>query len=69
MLVLSRRANESLELTGGIIVTVVEVRGKQIRLGITAPPNIDVWRAEKGPLTQRQDNGRGIVSKDATAAA
>ena len=46
MLVLSRRIGERLVIDGNIVVTVIEVRGQQIRLGVEAPPEIPVWREE-----------------------
>ncbi len=46
MLVLSRRNGESIVIDGRITVTVVEVRGRQIRLGIEAPKEIPVRREE-----------------------
>ena len=46
MLVLSRRVGERLVIDDRITVTVVEIRGGQIRLGIEAPREIPVWREE-----------------------
>ena len=46
MLILSRRPNESLRIGGNVVITVVGFSGNQIRLGITAPPNIVVDREE-----------------------
>jgi carbon storage regulator len=46
MLVLSRRATESVVIRGNIIVTVVDVRGKRVRLGIEAPKEVTVHRKE-----------------------
>ena len=46
MLVLSRKAGESVLIDGGIRITVVAVRGKQIRLGVDAPKDVPVWREE-----------------------
>ena len=46
MLVLSRRPNEAILIDGKIKITVIEVRGEQIRLGIEAPKEIAVWREE-----------------------
>ena len=46
MLVLSRKFNESIVIDGGIKITVVEIRGNQIRLGIEAPQEIGVMREE-----------------------
>jgi carbon storage regulator len=46
MLVLTRRKNQSIVIGGDIVVTVLEVKGDQIRLGITAPRNVQVYREE-----------------------
>jgi carbon storage regulator len=46
MLILSRRPNESLRIDGDVVITVVGFSGNQIRLGITAPPNVVVDREE-----------------------
>lgn len=46
MLVLSRKKNESVVVDGSIRITVVEVRGDKVRLGIEAPKDIPVHRSE-----------------------
>jgi carbon storage regulator len=46
MLVLSRHEDESIVIDGRIKVTVVEIRGNKIRLGIEAPQEVAVWREE-----------------------
>jgi carbon storage regulator len=46
VLVLSRRIGECIVIDGNITVTVIEVRGQQIRLGIEAPKEVPVWREE-----------------------
>jgi carbon storage regulator len=46
MLVLSRHENEAIVIDGHIKITVVEIRGNKIRLGIEAPKDIAVWREE-----------------------
>jgi carbon storage regulator len=46
MLVLSRHENEAIVIDGQIKVTVVEIGGDKIRLGIEAPREIAVWREE-----------------------
>jgi carbon storage regulator len=46
MLILSRRPNESLRIGGNVVITVVGFSGNQIRLGITAPPNVIIDREE-----------------------
>lgn len=46
MLVVSRRTNERIRIGDDIVVTIVSVRGDKVRVGIEAPPNIDVHREE-----------------------
>lgn len=46
MLVLSRKRDEQIIIGGHIVVTVVEVRGDKVRIGITAPRDISVHRKE-----------------------
>ncbi len=46
MLVLTRRANQSIIIGDDVVVTVLEVRGDQVRIGITAPRNVTVHREE-----------------------
>ena len=46
MLVLSRRVGESVAIGDDVVVTVLEVRGDVIRVGIDAPRSVAVHRAE-----------------------
>lgn len=46
MLVLSRKKNESIVINEDIVVTIVEIRGDKVRLGIDAPRDIPVHRRE-----------------------
>ena len=46
MLVLSRRISESLMIGGDITITILGIKGNQIRIGITAPKNTAVDREE-----------------------
>ena len=46
MLVLSRKNNESIVIGDGIVVTIVEIRGDKVRLGIEAPKEVPVHRRE-----------------------
>lgn len=46
MLVLSRHRDESIMIGDDIVVTIVDIRGDKVRLGITAPTNIPVHRQE-----------------------
>lgn len=46
MLVLARKKGESIVIADNIEVTVIEIRGDKVRLGITAPKSISVDRKE-----------------------
>jgi carbon storage regulator len=46
MLVLTRRLNETIVIEGGIRVTVLAIKGDKVRLGIEAPEDVRVDRAE-----------------------
>lgn len=46
MLVLSRKKNESIVINNDITVTVIEIRGDKVRLGIVAPKEVPVHRQE-----------------------
>ena len=46
MLVLSRKKNESIVIDENIIITVVEIRGDKVRLGIQAPKEVPIHRSE-----------------------
>jgi carbon storage regulator len=54
MLVLSRKINESIIIQDDIVVTVIEIRGDKIRLGIEAPKNVTVHRQEVYDAIQSQ---------------
>ena len=46
MLVLTRRVNERIVIGDNIVVTVLEVHGDQVRIGIDAPREVKVFREE-----------------------
>lgn len=55
MLVLSRKNNESIVINDDLIVTVVEIRGDKVRLGIEAPKNVPVHRKEVYEAIKKQE--------------
>ena len=46
MLALSRKVNESIMLGNDIEVTVLEIKGDQVKIGIKAPKNVSIFRKE-----------------------
>ena len=67
MLVLSRRPGESVVLGDDITITVLEVRGDVIRIGIDAPRSVRVHRAEL--LEQLESSNREAASPSEDAVA
>lgn len=65
MLVLTRRADQSIVIGHDIVVTVLEVRGDQVRLGIRAPRHVDVHREEVYAELRRAN--REAASPEASA--
>ena len=53
MLVLSRHRDESIIIGDDIIVTIVDIRGDKVRLGIEAPKEVPVFRQELYEAIQR----------------
>ncbi len=67
MLVLSRKKNESIIINDHITVTVVEIRGDKVRLGIEAPKDVTVHRREvyeaiqnQAKVRQQADDGSAV---------
>lgn len=67
MLVLSRKKDESIIINDHIRVTVVEIRGDKVRLGIEAPKDISVHRREVYEAIQNQkthDDSTRVVTPE-----
>ena len=67
MLVLSRQRDETVMIADDIEVTVVDIRGDKVRLGITAPREIPVHRKEVWLAIRRES--RAAAEPQPTAAA
>lgn len=46
MLVLTRKSDESINIGDNITITIVEIKGNSVRLGIKAPSNLKIYRKE-----------------------
>lgn len=64
MLVLTRRANQSINIGHDIVVTVLEVRGDQVRLGIRAPREVEVYREELYAALQQANRDAASPSEE-----
>ena len=64
MLVLSRQRDESIIIGDNIVVTVVDVRGDKVRLGIEAPREVSVHRREVYEAIQRENREASKIQLD-----
>lgn len=60
MLVLTRRLSQSIKIGDGIEITIIEVRGDQVRIGISALKDVSVYRAKVYQAIQQEN--RAAVS-------
>lgn len=65
MLVLSRQRDESIMIGDEVEITIVDVRGDKVRLGITAPKSIPVHRREIYDAIQREKAANAKKDSDA----
>ena len=66
MLALSRKKNEALIINNNIEITILDIKGDQVKLGITAPREIPVYRKEVYLQTQ-QANQDAVASENLEA--
>jgi carbon storage regulator len=59
MLVLSRQRDESIVIGDNIVITIVDIRGDKVRLGIEAPGEVPVHRQEVFEAIQRENRKTG----------
>ena len=73
MLVLSRQRDESIKIGDDIEITVVDIRGEKVRLGINAPAHVPVHRKEVYDAIKRseriQQEQQAASEADTTGAA
>ncbi|HBI46653.1 MAG TPA: carbon storage regulator [Planctomycetales bacterium] len=62
MLVLSRKLNEKIVINNVVTVTVVEIRGDKVRLGIVAPKDVPVHRQEVYEAIHGKDGGAAVTA-------
>lgn len=62
MLILSRRINEKIVIGENITVSVIEVRGDQVKLGIEAPKTVKVFRQEVFDAIQGENRRAAAAS-------
>lgn len=66
MLALSRKKNESIIINNDIEITILDIKGDQVKIGITAPKSIPVYRKEV--YLQIQDANRAASASEGMEA-
>ena len=66
MLALSRKKNEAIIVNNNIEITILEVKGDQVKIGVTAPKEVPIYRKEV--YVQIQEANQDSVSADGMAA-
>lgn len=64
MLVLSRHRDESIMIGDDVVVTIVDIRGDKVRLGIDAPQDIPVHRQEVYEAIKRENRKANHIQPD-----
>ncbi len=67
MLALSRKKNEAIVINNNIEITVLEIKGEQVKLGISAPKEVPVYRKEV--YLQIQEANQNAMNTGADALA
>ena len=66
MLALTRKKGESLVINNDIEITILEIRGDQIKLGVSAPKEVPIYRKEVDTQIQ-QENRKSADAQNAQA--
>jgi carbon storage regulator len=55
MLVLSRKRDESIIIGDDVVITVVDIKGEQVKIGVSAPKNVSIHRKEVYEAIQQEN--------------
>ncbi|MCR4588472.1 MAG: carbon storage regulator CsrA [Lachnospiraceae bacterium] len=65
MLALSRKKGESIVVNNNVEITILEVKGDQVKVGITAPREVSIYRKEVYLQIQESNQESANISADA----
>lgn len=64
MLILSRKVNEKIMIGEDISVTIIEIRGDQVKIGVEAPKSVKVFRQEVYEAIQNENRAAATSNAD-----
>ncbi len=67
MLILSRKLNEKIRIGEDISVTIIEIRGEQVKIGVEAPKHVKVFRQEVFAAVQQENRAAAVSSANLDA--
>ncbi|MCM1321074.1 MAG: carbon storage regulator CsrA [Bacteroides sp.] len=67
MLILSRKRDEKIKIGNDITVTIIDVRGDQVKIGVEAPKNVKVFRQEVFNAIQVENKAAAASSANISA--
>lgn len=68
MLILSRKTNEKICIGENITLTIIEVRGDQVKIGVDAPKDVKVFRHEVFQAIQTENKAAAVANASALSA-
>lgn len=64
MLILSRKLDEKIKIGDDITITLIDVHGDQVKIGVEAPKNVKVFRQEVFDAIQSENKAAVVVSEE-----
>ncbi|MCQ2590260.1 MAG: carbon storage regulator CsrA [Treponema sp.] len=68
MLILSRKIDEKIRIGDDIVITLIDVHGDQVKIGVEAPKHVKVFRQEVFDAIQKENKEAVLENKDSKAA-
>ncbi len=65
MLILSRKIDEKIKIGDNITITLIDVHGDQVKIGVEAPKNVKVFRQEVFDAIQSENKAAAVENKAA----
>lgn len=68
MLILSRKTDQQIKIGDDITITIIEVRGEQVKIGVEAPKSVKVFRQEVFSAIKSENNAASDVNAESISA-